>query len=415
MSARISLCIVGCGGMGERHIRALRALEDVKMSPFQIAGVCDLDQGRAVEAASLVRELFGHDPRVFGSIQDAVAAEPRIDAFDVVTEVSSHLPVAREALTAERHVLCEKPLGLTVEQCLQLMEAAKTGGTVLATAENYRRDPPNRLVRAILEAELLGDVHLMVESILGGDDKIIISPWRHLKEQGAIGLDMGVHITDLMQYYFGPIHSAYGKSFIAEPTRHRREAPERNLSTYQRRFDEMPTQIEATGDDSLVALVEMDSGVLVQFSYVPSGPGHLYRRRTILGRKGSLEVPKDRTGEPMVLRRQDGEHRGVQILDLLPDFRLDPVTRALFGSKGVEYSLDPGLADAFHIAIELADFGDAISSGRPAEVDAELGMFAVAGVYAIAESQLLRRPVTISEVVSGEASGYAHSVLTPTG
>ena len=60
-----------------------------------------------------------------------------------------------------------------------------------ATAENLRRDPTNRLARSILEHGLLGDPFLMVHNVLGGDDQIIITPWRHLKLRGAIGLDLG--------------------------------------------------------------------------------------------------------------------------------------------------------------------------------------------------------------------------------
>ena len=116
-------------------------------------------------------------------------------------------------------MLCEKPLGVTVRACREMVEAAAASGAVLATAENYRRDGPNRLARAVLDSGMLGEIHLMIETNIGGDDGVLISPWRHLRETGSIALDMGVHYTDIFAYYLGELERACGMSFIAEPGR----------------------------------------------------------------------------------------------------------------------------------------------------------------------------------------------------
>ena len=68
-------------------------------------------------------------------------------AVDVVTDGSTHHQVAVPALLAGKHALVEKPLGITMRACQSMIDAASEGGAVLATAENYRRDPPNRLAR----------------------------------------------------------------------------------------------------------------------------------------------------------------------------------------------------------------------------------------------------------------------------
>ena len=100
-----------------------------------------------------------------------------------------------------------------------ILEAASGSGTVLATAENYRRDGPNRLARAVLEQGMLGEVHLMIEANVGGDDAVVISPWRHIRESGSIALDMGVHYTDIFSYYHGELEQVFGSAFVAEPLR----------------------------------------------------------------------------------------------------------------------------------------------------------------------------------------------------
>ncbi len=72
-------------------------------------------------------------------------------------------------------------------------------------AENYRRDPINRLVKALLSDGAIGTPRLMVETGIGGGNRIVITPWRHQKRSGAIVLDAGVHNADILQYYLGPV------------------------------------------------------------------------------------------------------------------------------------------------------------------------------------------------------------------
>jgi predicted dehydrogenase len=226
---------------------------DTGLSNLEITAVCDLRPENARPGADEVERQFGACPKVYTDLDDAIA-DPAIQALDIVTDPSTHHQVAIPALRAGKHVICEKPLGITVRACQQMIEAARAGGTVLATVENLRRDPPNRLARAVLDAGLLGPLHMMIHHAIGGDDCIIITPWRHLKEKGAIGLDMAVHYTDIVQYYLGEFDQIYGRGLIAEPVRRRRPQPELSLESYQTRFATMPETVEATGEDSVIAL-----------------------------------------------------------------------------------------------------------------------------------------------------------------
>ncbi len=74
-----------------------------------------------------------------------------VEALDVVTGPAVHHLVAVPALEEGLHVVCEKPLGITVRACRAIVDAAARSDVVLATAENYRRDPANRLARAVIE------------------------------------------------------------------------------------------------------------------------------------------------------------------------------------------------------------------------------------------------------------------------
>jgi predicted dehydrogenase len=394
--------------MGTRHVAGFAALQRSGLSNVDLVAVCDVREDNAQRAADEAERSLGRRPAIHTSIQSALA-DPSIAAFDLVTEAWTHMAVAMPILEAGRHLICEKPLALTVRSCQALIDAARRSGSVLATAENYRRDPPNRLTRAAIDAGLLGHVHLMEQIAIGGDRTIIITPWRHMKDKGAIGLDMGCHYADIIQYYLGEIESVSGLGFIAEPTRYRREKPEKDLPSYWARLKEMPETVQATGEDSLIATYRMKSGVIAQITYLPSGPGNRWYQRTVHGREGSIEAPHDRTGHEVILRRRSGAVSGEALRRELPGFELDELTARIFDDK-VVYSLPEGGADAALIAIEIHDFADAILTGRSPEVDGHLGLTAVAAVLAAYESGIAQRTVTMDEVLSGKVSAYQDSI-----
>jgi predicted dehydrogenase len=382
--------------MGRRHVRAYRALEDKKAGAFKIAAVCDPRRGAAEETAEAIDVLLGVRPAVFSDHNELVASG-LVEALDVVTDPSVHHLVAVPALAAGLHVICEKPLGITVSACRAILDAASRSGAVLATAENYRRDGPNRVARAVLDQGLLGKVHLMIEANVGGDDAVVLSPWRHLRESGSIALDMGVHYTDIFAYYHGELEQVFGSAFIAEPFR----AMPTGTVPVAAIEEVSPGVMRATGEDSLVALYETASGILIQLCYLPSGPGRRWVQRSVHGRRGSMTVPPDRSGGAVVVQLGDLELSGAELHKRLDGFKLQGVAASFFGTQGDGYDMTFAEVDAATIAVELDDFADAVFARRPPEVDGPAGLRAVAGVWAIAESRALGRAVLISEVADG--------------
>jgi predicted dehydrogenase len=399
VSDKLSIGLVGCGGMGHRHLRAYGALRRVGASRFELAAVCDPRVAAAEEAADVAEKLLGVRPSVFSDHEQLIASGG-VEALDVVTDPRAHHLIAVPALESGLHVICEKPLGLTVRACRLIVDAAHSSGAVLATAENYRRDSPNRLARAVLDRGLLGEIHLMTEIHVGGDDRVIVSPWRHLRESGSISLDMGVHYADIFLYLLGELDQVDGMSFIAEPFR---VLAPGTLAVAG--IDEVsPGVIRATGDDSLVALYRTATGVPIQLSYVPSGPGRQWTQRTLHGRSGSMSVPPDRSGGPVVVHLGSRTLTGAELRSELGGFELDGVTAAFFGSDGTEYDLPFREVDAATIGIELDDFSGAVLEGQAPEVDGQDGLHAVAAVWAIAESFERSASVKIADVADGALS-----------
>ncbi|MBM3276606.1 MAG: Gfo/Idh/MocA family oxidoreductase [Candidatus Handelsmanbacteria bacterium] len=407
--AKIPLCVIGCGGMGHRHILAYRELENSGIGNIEIVAVCDLNPKNADLGAREVERLFGKKPMVFTDL-DKMLARSDIAAVDVVTDPAYHHAVAIPALKAGKHAIVEKPLGLTVRACQAMIAAARENKVVLATAENLRRDPPNRLARSVLDHGLLDVPYLMIHNALGGDDQIIITPWRHLKDKGAIGLDMAVHYTDIVQYYMGDFDQIYGCGLIVEPIRRKPDNHGLDLESYRERYKTFPDQLQATGEDSVLAMYKMKSGAWVQFSYVGAGRGSGEFERSVHGRKAAMWAPGDRNGRPVSLRLGRGkELQGADILSLLPNFQMTEITNRLFDQK-VVYELPFPPIDAKHMAIEFHDFGEAVLKGGTPEVDGHLGMTAVAAILGAYESAVAGRAVSMEEILSGKVRAYQEDI-----
>ena len=151
----INLAIVGCGGMGTRHLRGLAELQKHGLSEFNLVALCDPVLDNANLLADEAAKRFGARPAVVPAL--AELATHGVQAVDITTTPRYHHTLAVEALELGWHVMCEKPVGLTVECCRRIREAQRRTGRVLSVAENYRRDPMNRLARAVLASGAIGN------------------------------------------------------------------------------------------------------------------------------------------------------------------------------------------------------------------------------------------------------------------
>src|SRR5437867_3110084 len=147
--------------MGRRHMRGMARLYQSSMCNLELVACCDLDEENANFYADEAKELLGARPRVYRDIAQMKREIPELQATDVTTDTGSHHAVAKACLEAGLHVLCEKPLAVTLRGCNLLIETAKRTGLTLSTAENFRRDPINRLGKALLDDGAIGAPRLM--------------------------------------------------------------------------------------------------------------------------------------------------------------------------------------------------------------------------------------------------------------
>lgn len=412
---RIPLAIVGCGGMGHRHLYGLAELQSAGLSPFELVGACDPVRANAESLAGDAEERLGARPAVVERMEQL---EPLgVVAVDITTTPRYHHTVAEEALGRGWHAMVEKPVGLTTRAGNRIRAAAERSGKILSVAENYRRDPMNRLGKALLDAGAIGSPRLMIQSSIGGADQMTISVWRHQKDQSGVLLDVGVHYTDILEYYMGPVGSVYAQSRLHEPVRRNPAGAPGGRSTsnpsgvygkWQRR---MPAQFEATAEDASYATLLFESGAVGQFIEDHAGHGQGVWLRQIHGSEGSFELPGDRSGQLITLHRGGESVCDASLLELVPDFHLEPIAAALFGGdRPWGYDFPFPVTDRKLIAAEYGELGRAIESGAEVEVDAAMGVRSVALAYAMLESSAAGRALTLEEVLSEEVDAYQRDI-----
>jgi hypothetical protein len=102
---------------------------------------------------------------------------------------------------------------------------------------------------------------------------------------------------------------------------------------------------------------------------------------------------------------------GDSVLELVPDWRLDPITAALFGSeRPASYDFDFATTDRKLLAVEYAELANCVRTGTQPEVDGTAGREAVALMCALFESQVAGRPVSMEEVRSGQVDAYQREI-----
>ncbi|UCF36768.1 MAG: Gfo/Idh/MocA family oxidoreductase [Acidobacteriota bacterium] len=146
---RINVGIIGVGGMGMGHLRALvERADDYKCN---VVAVCDVYRRRLNRA----KEICGGD-----GYEDyrELLARPDIDAVWIVTPDHWHSKMSIDAMAAGKHVYCEKPMTLTVEQAFEVQAAVKEYGKVFQVGPNRTADDRFWKAQEFIKAGKLGKV-----------------------------------------------------------------------------------------------------------------------------------------------------------------------------------------------------------------------------------------------------------------
>jgi predicted dehydrogenase len=178
------------------------------------AGALSSDPERAVASA---RELGLAEDRSYASYTDMIAGEAvrddGVEAIAIVTPNHMHFPVAKACLESGFHVICDKPMTLTVDEARELRRVAEASGRILAVTYNYSGYPMIRQARQMIERGALGQIRVvqgeyaqdwLSENLEESGQKQ--AAWRTDPAKagagGCVG-DIGTHIYHLMSFVTG--------------------------------------------------------------------------------------------------------------------------------------------------------------------------------------------------------------------
>jgi UDP-N-acetyl-2-amino-2-deoxyglucuronate dehydrogenase len=193
---KIRFAVVGCGHIGKRHAEMI-----IRHPEAELVALCDIKQ----------KEQLGIDEYevpFFSDIDEMLQSAPAFDVLNVCTPNGWHVPHALKGLEKLKHIVCEKPMGLTkasVEQVL--FKALNVSRQVFSVMQN-RYSPPSKWIKSIIEDRIMGDIYLVqVNCYWNRDDRY----YKKGDWKGSQQLDGGTlftqfsHFVDIMYWLFGDI------------------------------------------------------------------------------------------------------------------------------------------------------------------------------------------------------------------
>ncbi len=342
MEKILNIGIISCSVMAQAHMQAVK--NNVHAN---LAALCDVNETLLHEVA----EKFGVK-KAFTDYRD-VLADPEIDAIIIVTPDQTHREITLAALEAGKHVLCEKPMALTLEDCAVMIEAAKNAKTKMMVGQICRYTPGFIAAKELIDRGEIGEL-FFVETEYAHDYAKIDMPWRlDPLRHGFLG--GGCHAVDLARWIAG------------DPVEVFAYANHKMLHNY-------PT------DDCTIAVMKFPNDVIGKV-FVSTGCKRDYTMRSVFyGSKGTIIT--DNTSTHMTVFKE-GMGNGESILSSLPETHAIPVQYPVKVNNHNTYG-------------ELEEFLDCILNDKPIRTTAIEGAKTVKASLAAVESSKTGKPVQIS-------------------
>ena len=356
MAYRVRAVVAGPGYIGPVHVDALRR------NGVDVVGLV----GSGSDAGLARAEALG--VTAFASLTDALAAGP-VDCVHIATPNYLHAPLAREAIEAGKHVVCEKPLAMDAAEGEELLAQAEAAGVVHAVNFNFRFYALPRQAKAMVEAGELGPVSLIHGGYL--QDWLLLPTdwnWRLDPDLGG-GLravaDIGSHWLDLMGFVTGqqPVAVCADLATVVPV----RQKPRRAVETFAGKNAEAgagPADAEdrpIRTEDYAGVLLHWDGGARGAMTVSQVSPGRKNRLWfEIDGARAAAAWDAER-GEELWIGRRDGPN---VLLQRDPSL-LAPQARAVSAAPG-------GHAEGYvetHRALFAAVYRAIAAGGSPDHLD----------------------------------------------
>lgn len=254
---KVKFALIGCGRIAERHAEQI-------IQKASMTAVCDIDHQRA--------DQFGkkYGARVYYNIDDLLRDESDIDVLSVCTPNGLHAEHSIKALRKGFHVLCEKPMAISVFDCDAMIKEAERANKSLFIVKQNRYNPPVQAIKNALDENRLGKILSVQLNCFWNRNPEYYS---RSKWKGTRKLDGGTlftqfsHFIDLLYWFFGDVKSV--------------EAMTKNY------MHDKIIEFEDAG----VAVLEFYNGIIGTINYnVNSYAGNMEGSLTIFGKNGTVKI-----------------------------------------------------------------------------------------------------------------------------
>lgn len=195
----MNYAIIGCGLIGKKRLNGLPA-------GSKLAVACDTNLSRAEELVKLAGT-----GRAAADFREAVA-DPQVDAVIVATINSELAPISAAAIRAGKHVIVEKPAGISVQQIDELIALEKKHGVCVRVGFNHRYHPAFQKARTIFESGVMGEL-MFIRARYGHGGRVGYDrEWRADPKLSGGGelIDQGIHLIDLAGWFLGDFTQVNG-------------------------------------------------------------------------------------------------------------------------------------------------------------------------------------------------------------
>ena len=151
MSETIKYGIIGTGVMGQEHIQNLNLIENA-----EVVAVCDTNEGSRNQAKSLVRE----STKFYNDLNELISKNIA-DAYIIATPNFTHINVLEQILKTNKHLLIEKPLCTTTEDCKKFELLSKDYSKIIWTGMEYRYMPPVTQLINEVHNDVIGKIKML--------------------------------------------------------------------------------------------------------------------------------------------------------------------------------------------------------------------------------------------------------------
>ena len=201
-SDKVKFAVIGCGHIGKRHAEMI-----ARNPESELVALCDIRPRGEID-------IDRADIPYFNDPLEMLKSVPGIDVVNVCTPNGLHAPLSVLALSHGKHVVCEKPMGLSRASCESVIhKALQMHRHVFGVMQN-RYSPPSQWIKEVVDRKLLGEIYMVQVNCYWNRDHRYYKPggWKGSQElDGGTLFTQFSHFIDILYWLFGDITDIQGR------------------------------------------------------------------------------------------------------------------------------------------------------------------------------------------------------------